>query len=164
YMHVRRCNPGKVPKDTDESWDTGYTIDWLVKHIPNNSGKVGMFGVSYPGFYTAMGMIDSPPALKAASPQAPVTDWFIGDDVHHNGAFFLSQNFNFFYRFAQRPEDILHEPIKEYNFGTPDGYDFFLRMGPLANSDKALLKGRAPEWAEFLSHPTYDAFWQARNL
>jgi putative CocE/NonD family hydrolase len=164
YMHVRPFNPNKGPKDADESSDAWDTIDWLVKNAPNNNGKVGMFGISYPGFYTSMGMIDSHPALKAASPQAPVTDWFIGDDIHHNGAFFLSQNFNFFYRFAQRPEDTLHEPLKDFNFQTPDGYDFFLRMGPLANSDATLFKGRVPEWNEFLAHPTYDAYWKARNI
>jgi putative CocE/NonD family hydrolase len=163
YVHVRPFNPKKGPKDTDESSDAWDTIDWLVKNVPNNNGKVGIFGISYPGFYTAMGMIDSHPALKAASPQAPVTDWFIGDDINHNGAFFLTQNFGFFYWFAQKVEDPLHEDLKNFNFKTPDGYDFFLRMGPLANSDKLLLKGRAPEWNEFLSHPTYDAFWQARN-
>src|SRR3954470_12036360 len=164
YMHMRPFNPKKGPKDTDENSDTYDTIDWLVKNVPNNNGKVGMFGISYPGFYTAMGMIDSHPALKAASPQAPISDWFMGDDIHHNGAFFLSQNFGFFYFFAQRAEDPLHEELKPFNFKTPDGYDFFLRMGPLANSDKVLMKGRSPEWNEFLSHPTYDSFWQARNI
>lgn len=164
YMHVRPFNPNKGPRDTDESSDTWDTIDWLVKNVPNNNGKAGMFGISYPGFYTAMGMIDSHPALKAASPQAPISDWFMGDDLHHNGAFFLSQNFNFFYVFAQRAEDPLHEELKPFNFKTPDGYDFFLRMGPLSNSDALLLKGRSPEWKEFLAHPTYDAFWQARNI
>ena len=164
YAHVRPFNPNKGPQDTDESSDAWDTIDWLVKHVPNNNGKVGMFGISYPGFYTSMGMIDSHPALKAASPQAPVADWFIGDDNNHNGAFFLSQSLNFFFRFAQRPEDPLHEPLKDFNFNTPDGYDFFLRMGPLANADAVFLKGRVPEWNEFLAHPTYDAYWQARNL
>ena len=164
YMHVRPFNPNKGPQETDENSDTYDTIDWLVKNVAHNNGKVGMFGISYPGFYTAMGMIDSHPALKAASPQAPISDWFMGDDLHHNGAFFLSQNFNFFFVFAQRAEDALHEDIKPFNFKTPDGYDFFLRMGPLANSEKVLLKNRSPEWTEFLSHPTYDAFWQARNI
>ena len=164
YLHVRPFNPNKGPTDTDENSDTYDTIEWLVKNVPNNNGKVGMFGISYPGFYTAIGMIDSHPALKAASPQAPVTDWFIGDDIHHNGAFFLAQNFDFFYRFAQKVEDPLHDVIKSFNFKTPDGYDFFLRMGPLANSENVLMKGRSPEWIEFLQHPTYDAFWQARNV
>lgn len=164
YVHVRPFNPTKGTKDTDESSDAWDTIDWLVKHLPGHNGRVGLFGISYPGFYTAMGMIDTHPALKAASPQAPLTDWFIGDDVHHNGAFFLSQNFNFFYRFAQRPEDPLREPLKDFHFGTPDGYDFFLRMGPLANSDAVYFKGRVPIWTEFLAHPTYDDYWKARNL
>ncbi|MSU63918.1 MAG: CocE/NonD family hydrolase [Pedosphaera sp.] len=164
YMHVRPFNPNKGPKDIDENSDTYDTIDWLVKNAPNNNGNVGMFGISYPGFYTSMGMIDSHPALKAASPQAPIADWFMGDDLHHNGAFFLSQNFGFFHSFAQRAEDPLHEELKPFNFKTPDGYDFFLRMGPLGNSDTQLLKGRSPEWKEFLTHPTYDAYWQARNI
>jgi uncharacterized protein len=164
YEHVRPFHPNKGGKDTDESSDAFDTIDWLVKHIPNNNGKVGMFGISYPGFYTSMGMIDSHPALKAASPQAPISDWFIGDDLHHNGAWFLSQNFGFFYQFAQRPEDPLHDPLLPFNYKTPDGYDFFLRMGPLGNSDTLLLRGRSPEWTEFLRHSTYDAFWQARNI
>ncbi|MGO8701630.1 MAG: CocE/NonD family hydrolase [Limisphaerales bacterium] len=164
YEHVRPFNPNKSGKETDESSDTFDTIDWLVKNIPNNNGNVGIFGLSYPGFYTSMGMIDSHPALKAASPQAPISDWFMGDDLHHNGAWFLSQNFRFFYSFAQRPEDPLRDPTLPFNFRTPDGYDFFLRMGPLGNSDTVLLKGRAPEWTEFLRHPVYDAFWQARNI
>ncbi|HEY2574087.1 MAG TPA: CocE/NonD family hydrolase [Verrucomicrobiaceae bacterium] len=164
YLHVRPFNPKKGPKDTDESSDAYDTIDWLVKNVRNNNGKVGMFGISYPGFYTAMGMIDSHPALKAASPQAPVTDWFIGDDLNHNGAFFLSQNFDFFYRFAQRTEDPLHEELKTFNFPTGDGYEYFLRMGTLGESDTKLLRGRAPEWTEFLQHTTYDDYWKARNI
>jgi putative CocE/NonD family hydrolase len=164
YEHVRPYNPHKGPRDTDESSDAFDTIDWLVKNVPNNNGKVGMFGISYPGFYTSMGMIDSHPALKAASPQAPIADWFIGDDLHHNGAWFLTQNFDFFFEFPQRPEDALHDPLKPFNFRTPDGYDFFLRMGPLANSDTVLLKGRSPAWTEFLKHSTYDAYWKARNI
>lgn len=164
YEHVRPFRPDKGPKDTDESTDAYDTIDWLVKNVPDNNGKVGMFGISYPGFYTSMGMIDSHPALKAASPQAPISDWFMGDDLHHNGAFFLCQNFGFFYQFAQHLEDPLHEAARAFDFKTPDGYDFYLRMGPLGNSDTLLLKGRSPEWTEFLRHSTYDAFWQARNI
>lgn len=164
YEHVRPFNPNKGPKDSDESSDTYDTIDWLIKNVPNNNGKAGIFGISYPGFYSSMGMIDSHPALKAASPQAPISDWFMGDDLNHNGALFLSQNFGFFYSFAQRMPDPLHEDLHPFNYGTPDGYEFFLRMGPLANSDKVLMKGRSPEWTEFLKHSTYDAFWQARNI
>src|SRR5436190_8917408 len=140
YIHVRPFNPNKGPKDFDESSDTWDTIDWLVKNVPNNNGNVGMFGISYPGFYTAMGMIDSHPALKAASPQAPIADWFMGDDLRHNGAFFLSQNFGFFYSFEQKSDDPLHDGGKNFVFNNPDGYDFFLRMGLLANSDTVLFK------------------------
>ncbi len=164
YVHVRPFNPKKGPKEADESSDAWDTIDWLVKHVPNNNGKVGMFGISYPGFYTSMGMIDSHHALKAASPQAPIADWFIGDDLHHNGAFFLSQNFGFFYDFAQKAEDPLHEDPKRFHFPTPDGYDFYLRMGSLEQSDSRYYKGCSPAWTEFLAHPNYDGWWQARNI
>lgn len=164
FVHVRPFKPDKGPRDTDESSDTWDTIDWLVKHVPGNNGHVGLFGISYPGFYTSMGMIDSHPALQAASPQAPITDWFLGDDLHHNGAFFLAQNFGFFYWFAQQADDPLHEELKSFHFGAPDGYDFFLRMGALANSDTRYYKGVSTSWTEFLAHPTYDAWWQARNL
>jgi putative CocE/NonD family hydrolase len=164
FVNVRPFVVKKGPKETDESTDTWDTIDWLIKSVPRNNGKVGIFGISYPGFYAAMGMIDSHPALKAASPQAPISDWFMGDDVNHNGAMFLSQNFGFAYWFWQKLEDPLHEDLRNFNFKTPDGYDFFLRMGPLANSEKVLLKGSAPEWTEFLAHPTYDSYWQERNL
>ncbi len=164
YVHVRPFNPKKGPKDADESSDAWDTIDWLVKNAPNNSGKVGMFGISYPGFYTSMGMIDSHPALKAASPQAPISDWFMGDDLRHNGAFFLSQNFGFFYWFEQKSDDPLRDGGRHFIFNNPDGYDFFLRMGTLGNSDSVHFKSAIPAWTEFLAHPNYDAFWQARNI
>ena len=164
FDHMRPHRPVKGPKDIDESTDAWDTIDWLVANVPNNNGKVGMFGISYPGFYTSAGMIDSHPALKAASPQAPISDWFMGDDLHHNGAFFLSQNFGFMYWFDQKSDDPMHDGGKHFVFGNRDGYDFYLRMGPLANSDAQLLKGRSPSWTEFLKHTTYDSYWQARNI
>jgi putative CocE/NonD family hydrolase len=164
YVQVRPFNPNKGPKDTDESSDAWDTIDWLVKHVPNNNGKVGMIGISYPGFYTSMAMINSHPALKAASPQAPVSDWFMGDDLHHNGALFLSQNVGFIYGMEQKSDDPLHDGGRHFIFNNPDGYDFFLRMGPLGNSDTVLFKGAIPVWTEFLAHPNYDSFWQARNI
>ena len=164
FVHMRPFNPAKGPKDTDESTDAWDTIDWLVKNTPDNNGKVGMFGISYPGFYTSMGMIDSHPALKAASPQAPITDWFMGDDIHHNGAFFLSQNFGFFWWFEVPSDDPLRDPGRKFVFNNTDGYDFFLRMGPLGNSESLHFKKRVPIWTEFLDHPDYDAYWQARNI
>jgi putative CocE/NonD family hydrolase len=161
---VRPLRSPKDPKAIDESTDTWDTIDWLVKHVPHNNGKAGIFGISYPGFYAAMGMIDSHPALTCASPQAPISDWFKGDDIYHNGALFLAQNFGFAYWFWQKLEDPLHEESRNFNFKTPDGYDYFLRMGPLSNSEKVLPKGTAPEWTEFLEHATYDEYWQERSL
>jgi len=163
FQHMRPFIPGKDPAQTDESSDAWDTIDWLVKYTPSNTGNVGMFGISYPGFYTPIGMIDSPPALKAASPQAPISDWFMGDDLRHNGAFFLSQNFGFFYWFEKPSEDPLHDSGKQFVFRNPDGYDFYRRMGSLGNSDR-LFKGEVRAWTEFLDHPNYDAYWQARNI
>lgn len=151
-------------KGIDESTDAWDTIDWLIKHVPNHSGKVGLWGISYPGFYTAAGMIDAHPALVAASPQAPVTDWFIGDDWHHNGALFLPHAFNFMAVFGRpRPQ-----PTKKFDFpfehGTSDGYQFFLDLGPLANADAKYFKGDVAFWNEVMGHGTYDAFWKARNI
>jgi putative CocE/NonD family hydrolase len=165
FVNMRPHNPNKKgTNDIDESTDTYDTIEWLVKHVPNNNGKVGMWGISYPGFYTAAGMIDAHPALKAASPQAPVTDWFIGDDWHHNGALFLPHMFNFMARF-DRPRP---EPTKKFtatfDHDTPDGYDFFLKLGPLTEAGKRHFKGEAAFWDEAVKHGTYDAFWQARNI
>lgn len=158
--------PEKDGSKVDESTDTFDTIDWLVKNIDGNTGKVGMYGISYPGFYTACGLIDSHPALKAASPQAPVTDWFVGDDFHHNGAFFLPHCFNFMTVFGKaRPEPIRPDKTRvSFDHGTPDGYDYFLRLGPLAQFDPKVLKGEVAFWNELMAHGTYDAWWKARNL
>ena len=163
FQHVRPFIEGKGPKDTDESTDAWDTIGWLVQNVPRNNGNVGMLGISYPGFYTSMGMIGSHPALKAASPQAPISDWFMGDDLHHNGAFFLSQNLGFFYWFEQKSDDPLHDGGRHFVFPTPDGYDFYRRMGALGESDR-LFKNAFPAWTEFLAHPDYDSFWKARDV
>ena len=166
WIEVRPHNPAKKgPADVDESTDTWDTIDWLVKNIPANNGKVGMWGISYPGFYVSAGMIDAHPALVAASPQAPVTDYYLGDDSFHNGAFLLAHNFSFYVRFLPRPGG--PAPPQEqaaFDWGTPDGYDFYLRMGPLANSNTKYLKGANPFWNINLDHPNYDEFWQARSI
>ena len=149
----------------DESTDAYDTIDWLVKNVAGNNGKVGMYGISYPGFYTACGLIDSHPALKAASPQAPVTDWFVGDDWHHNGAFLLTHCFNFLANFGHpRPEPVAKPATPKFSHGTPDGYDFFLRLGALPNADAKYFKGDVAFWNEVMSHGSYDAWWKARNL
>ncbi|MHB1557842.1 MAG: CocE/NonD family hydrolase [Isosphaeraceae bacterium] len=152
------------PTDIDESTDTYDTIDWLVKNIPNNNGRVGMWGISYPGFYVDAGMIDAHPALKAASPQAPVTDWFAGDDWHHNGALFLPHAFNFLASFGRPRAEPGQSRASRFRPGTPDGYEFFLRMGPLANVNRRYLKDGIPFWNEMMQHGTYDDFWQARDI
>src|SRR4051812_17866270 len=165
YANVRPQNPKKGPKDIDESTDAYDTIDWLVKHVPNNNGRVGQWGISYPGFYTAAGMIDAHEAVKAVSPQAPVTDWFVGDDFHHNGAFFLPHCFNFMSNFGKpRPQPTSKYPYPRFEHGTPDGYEFFLKLGSLANADKVHFKGEVAFWNEMMKHGTYDEFWKSRNI
>jgi putative CocE/NonD family hydrolase len=163
-MRPHLAKSGQADGRVDESTDAWDTIDWLVKKVRNNNGKVGMYGTSYPGFYAAAGMIDAHPALKAVSPQAPVTDWFMGDDWHHNGALFLPHLFNFMAGFGRpRPE-----PTKKFNYPydheTPDGYEFFLRLGTLGNVNARYFKKEVAFWDEVMNHGTYDEFWQARNL
>jgi len=152
------------PPRVDESTDTYDTIDWLVKNLADHNGRVGMYGISYPGFYTAAGLIDAHPALKAASPQAPVIDWFVGDDWHHNGAFLLTHCFNFLSVFGHPRPEPTRKVDQKLDHGTPDGYDFFLRMGPLPNADKTHFKGDVAFWNEVMAHGTYDAWWKARDL
>lgn len=149
--------------DTDEGTDTYDTIEYLLKHGPKSNGRVGQWGISYPGFYTSAGLLSRHPALKAASPQAPIADWF-WDDFHHNGAFFLPHAFNFLYSFGQaRPQPTaLGNPGVKH--GTPDGYDFFLKLGPLKNANDQYYNGKVAFWNQLMQHPDYDAFWQARNL
>jgi putative CocE/NonD family hydrolase len=165
YVNMRPHKAKKDgPQDTDESTDTYDTIDWLVKHVANNNGKVGLWGISYPGFYAAAGMIDAHPALKAVSPQAPICDWFVGDDFHHNGALFLPHFFNFIVNFGRpRPEPTKKGPIN-FEHDTNDGYDFFMKLGPLAHANTKFLKNDIAFWDDLLAHPDYDDFWRARNL
>jgi putative CocE/NonD family hydrolase len=151
--------------DTDPSTDTYDTIDWLVRTIPNNNGRVGMWGISYPGFYTAYGLIHSHPALKADSPQAPMADVGNGDDAYHNGAFFLAANFGFYTGFWPRGPKPNRSPQRDnFSFGTEDQYDFYLRMGPLANAENLCFKHKNHYWSDMLVHPNYDEFWSSRAL
>ncbi len=165
YENIRPYKRGKSgASDIDESTDTYDTITWLLQNISNNNGRVGMWGISYPGFYVSMGLIDAHPALKAASPQAPIADWFIGDDFHHNGTLFLPHGFNFLSSFGlPRPKPTTEFPPR-FDHGTPDGYRFFLDLGPLANAEKKYLKGQVSFWNDMMNHPNYDEFWQARNV
>ncbi|MCS7046367.1 MAG: CocE/NonD family hydrolase [Gemmataceae bacterium] len=151
------------PKDIDESTDTFDTIEFLLNNVPNHNGRVGQFGISYPGFYTSAGMINAHPALKAASPQAPIADWFF-DDFNHHGAFFLAHAFAFLSNFGQpRPTPTTTRPSR-FQFPTPDGYRFYLDLGPLKNANARYFKNNIAFWNTMAAHPNYDDFWQARNL
>ncbi len=177
YQDVRGCymsegvfenmRPQRVkrngPNDIDESTDTYDTIEYLVNHVPNHNGRIGQYGISYPGFYTSAGMIDAHPALKASSPQAPIADWFF-DDFYHHGAFFLAHAYGFMSAFGQpRPELTKSRPGR-FKFPTPDGYQFFLDTGSLKNVNPRHFKNNIAYWNTMAEHPNYDAFWQARNL
>ena len=165
YVNVRPHRRDKSGRrDIDESTDTWDTVDWLVKNISNNSGKVGIWGISYPGFYTAAGIIDAHPAIVAASPQAPVTNWFLGDDWHHNGAFFLAHCFNFMSRFGHPRPEPTKKFIHTFDYGTPDAYRFFLKIGPLSNINDTYFKGDIAFWNQVMRHETYDEFWKSRNI
>ncbi len=170
FEDVRPDIVNKTSKDIDESTDTFDTVEWLLKDIANDNGRVGMYGISYPGFYTSAGIIDSHPAIKAASPQAPVSDWFHGDDMHHNGALFLAQNYSFFTSFGQpRPEPTATgDYLKKWTGrNTPDGYDYFKSLGGLketADSYEKNLGTRIKFWDDMMAHPNYDDFWKERNI
>ncbi len=166
-LEVTPYNPSKkTSKDVDESSDTYDTVDWLLKNIKNNNGRVGLAGISYPGFYTTACLPGAHPAVKAVSPQAPVTDEFIGDDANHNGAFFLLDNFSFMNFFDMERKG----PVKEYtkplfNSNAKDVYQFFLKMGTIKNTNsEKYYNNKSVIWNEYLRHDTYDAYWKARNI
>ena len=152
------------PGDVDESTDTYDTIDWLLKNIPHNNGKAGLYGISYAGFYAAAGLIDAHPALIAVSPQAPIADLYMGDDAFHNGAFFLAANFSFYATFPKLDNPVLPAKEHDFNYGTRDGYSFYLKMGNLVNADERYFHYTNPYWTDVIRHPTYDDFWKTRNL
>jgi len=163
FVNTRPFNPNKkTKKDIDESSDTYDTIDWLLKNIPGNNGKVGVWGISYPGFYATAAILSGHPAIKAVSPQAPVTDWFIGDDITHNGAFFLG-NFLFFSNFGHVRSQPTTKPEGRLDIGTKDGYQFFLRNGTFNDLNDKYYKNQIPVWNDFMNHGTYDSYWQSRT-
>jgi len=169
FVDVRPYIPTSDPspkgkKQTDEATDTYDTVDWLLKFATGNNGRVGVMGISYPGFYSTMAILADHPAIKAVSPQAPVTDWFIGDDFHHNGAFFMMDGFAFYSGFGKpRPEPTTSGQPGFSDWKTPDNYDFFLRAGALRNLTEKFGMKDIPFWNELMEHPDYDAWWQARN-
>lgn len=159
YLPVKRGN-----NDIDETTDTYDTVEWLVKNIPNNNGRVGVKGISYPGFYTTMATIDAHPAVKATSPQAPVSKWMAGDDFFHNGAFLISHAFDFYVRFGWPRPVPTTEDRRSFEHGTPDGYEFYLNMGPLSNANKLYLKDSVAFWNDLMKHGRWDSFWEARDV
>jgi putative CocE/NonD family hydrolase len=159
YLTVKRST-----QDVDETTDTYDTIDWLLKNVPGNNGRVGISGTSYGGFYSSMGAIDAHPAVKAVSPQAPVSAWMRGDDFFHNGALLLPHAFDFFTWFGKprpSPKSTQDRPLDHQ---TPDGYEYFLRLGALSNYNSRVLHDSVAFWNEIARHPTWDAFWQARDV
>lgn len=162
FMDIRPYNDHKTGTQTDEASDTYDAVDWLVKNIPNNNGNVGAFGISYPGFYATMTALSGHPAVKAVSPQAPVTDWFMGDDFHHNGAFMIMDGFSFYSGFGKpRPKPTMQGPD---GFPIPgqDNYDFYLHTGTL--KDFARIMGDSISfWKDLYAHPNLDDWWKARN-
>ena len=148
----------KNPQAIDESSDAYDTIDWLLKNVANNNGKVGMYGIFYDGWTSVMAAVDPHPALKAISEQASPADMWIGDDFHHQGAFRLSYGFEYAFMEEAAKTDTL------YQFGVYDTYDWYLKLGPLANVNKKYFLGKLPSWNDFAKHPNYDLFWQKQSL
>ena len=165
-INVRPFNANKKGKEIDESSDTYDTIDWLIKNITNNNGKVGVFGISYPGFYSTMAAASNHPALKAVSPQAPVTNWFIGDDFHHNGAFFQMDAFGFYsaqgFAFGVPHPKPVSVAATSVGYPEHDSYKFFLETGSLKNLTKYTGDSIA-FWKDLMAHPNYDDWWKARD-
>jgi putative CocE/NonD family hydrolase len=152
------------PQDTDESSDTYDTIEWILENIPNHNGRVGQWGISYPGWQTVMGMIDAHPAMKASSPQASPSDMWIGDDFHHNGAFRLMYTFGWLSGNAQIRTGPSQKRSGRFSYGTPDGYKFFLELGPVSNVDKKYFHGVVPTWNEYMEHGDYDEYWKRQEV
>jgi putative CocE/NonD family hydrolase len=147
-------DPATDPKGIDEATDTYDTIDWLIKNVPHNNGRVGMDGISYDGYLVTMGMINPHPALKAASEQACMGDTYLGDDFFHNGAFRLSYAFEY--------SALLETSSENYSFPFDrfDLYDWYLRLGPLSNANAKYFHDKIPTWNDFIAHSSYDDFWK----
>jgi uncharacterized protein len=162
FVDVRPFSPNKRGTEIDEASDTYDAIDWMIKNIPKNNKRVGVFGISYPGFYSTMAALSNHPALKAVSPQAPVTDWFMGDDFHHNGAFALLDGFDFYSGFGKPRPKPTTIGSAGYDFKSSDNYNAFLKVGAIKNFTK-LMGDSIAFWKDLMAHPNYDAWWKARN-
>jgi putative CocE/NonD family hydrolase len=164
FVNMRPFLPQEhAETSADENTDTYDTIQWLLDHVSGHNGKVGMWGISYPGFYAAAGMIHAHPALAAVSPQAPIADWFF-DDFHHHGAFFLVHAFNFLVNFGLPRPEPTPEGHRRFDHGTPDGYQFFKDAGTLGQLEEKYMHGQVAYWRELADHPNYDQYWKERNL
>jgi putative CocE/NonD family hydrolase len=158
FVMLRPLRDSRNAKAIDEGTDTYDTIDWMLKNLPNNNGRVGMFGTSYPGWLVVMAVLEPHPALKAVVEEATPADMFLGDDFHHNGAFRLSYGFE--YCFALESSNL----TTNFKFDRYDTYQWYLRLGPLSNADAKYFHGKIPTWNNFVSHPNYDEFWQQQAL
>jgi putative CocE/NonD family hydrolase len=164
FIDVRPIISDKTSdKDIDESTDTFDTIEWLVKNVSGNNSNVGISGTSYPGFYASMSLPGSHPSLKAVSPQAPVTDYFMGDDWHHNGAFFVLDAFRFLYSFGRPRPELTRKSNPQFRWPVDDSYEFFMRLGPIKNIVKDYFGDTIEFWNQIVRHPNYDDFWKART-
>jgi putative CocE/NonD family hydrolase len=161
FVMQRPPRPAGDTTGVDESTGTYDTVAWLLQNVPRNNGRVGVLGVSYPGFLATMAGLDPHPAVKAVSPQAPMTDAWMGDDFFHQGAFRLSYGFEY----AGSMELSSDSPLSgELPIDTWDTYDWYYRLGPLANVDRKYFHGKVPTWKAFAAHPSYDSFWQTRAV
>ena len=161
FVNVRPFIPDKKGKQIDEASDTYDTAEWLINNVENNNGRIGVTGISYPGFYATMAILADHPAIKAVSPQAPVSNWFLGDDWHHNGAFFLIDGFSFYTSFGDpHPGESRRNYPLNFRWGTEDSYDYFLDMGPIKNTKK-IFPDSVRYWHEIFEHPNYDDWWKA---
>lgn len=162
FTDVRPFIENKTKTQTDEASDTYDAISWLIRNVQNNNGNVGVSGISYPGFYSTMAALSGHPALKAVSPQAPVTEWFLGDDFHHNGAFALADAFTFYSSFGKPRPKPTPKSAKGFTYPEKDNYNFFLKTGAISNFTK-LMGDSIRFWNDLINHPNYDDFWKARD-
>lgn len=158
FVMQRPPRDKRDPRAIDESTDAYDTVEWLLASIPGHNGRVGLMGISYGGWLTAMAMLDPHPAVKAVSPQAPPADMYLGDDFHHNGAFRLSYGFEYAARMETTKEDA------SFRFDAFDTYEWYLRLGPLSTVNEKYLLGKIPTWNDYVAHPNYDAFWQKQAM
>lgn len=158
FVMLRRPRDRRDPKAIDEGTDTYDTIEWLLKNVPGNNGRVGIFGISYPGWLTVMATLDPHPALKAASEQASPADMYLGDDFHHNGALRLSYGWEYATRMETSKVDYA------FDFDKFDTYEWYLKQGPLSNLNEKYAKYKLPTWNAFVDHPNYDEYWKTQAV